>query len=429
MSDLRPRHVRVRPGNGRLCRTADAVLFTPEVGAGWEELVAALQADEAAGRGVEPVATTLAARGLEAPPLVLVTWRPRLAVLAFGDVELRSDHPSLPLLTGRGSQTWVEHSVPDLGEPLRFDVGGPDAEDDTDLVAGVVPAQGFTLELARATPHPTPAPAAVSEAGPGPAPGSEPASPVASEPPPTQAPPPPSPPPLPATDGALAAGDPPEPFAWQPPPRTTDDPDDALRAIQAAAVTEEVEAAAFDPPSPGAAPRSQDVAPPDPEAGSSQPLVDAVICPTGHPNPPGRGTCGSCDALLAPDTPVRAVPRPPLGALHFDDGAVVTVEADLVLGRRPPDDGRQVYALAGDRVSRHHAELQLRGWEVLLHDPGSRNGTYVVGPGSAEPVRVDTGVPVRLEPGARVYLGTRSFHFERTASSPAGSDDPAAPGS
>ena len=461
MSDLVPRHLRVRPGDGRLCRTADALLFTPAVGAGWDELVAAIQAEEAGGRGVEPVAAVLAARGLEAPPLVFVTWWPRLAVLAFGDVELRSDHPALPLLTGRGSQTWVEHSVPDLGEPLRFDVAGPAAEDDTDLVAGVVPAEGFALVLARSVPDvvvdQTPAPEAGSAPDPTPAAERTPAA--------TRLPPPSSPPPPPAGEPATVGGSEAEELAWSPPPRTSEDPDTALRAIQAAAVTEELGAlpeeqrAAWTTPDPqegapqegmppeaapppnqverpqGTSPTSDTVAleeaappeygaPPEGDAGSSRPLVDAVTCPDGHPNPPGQGSCGSCDAVLPQDAPLRTVPRPALGELWFDDGDVVTVDADLVLGRRPPEDGRRRYALSGDRVSRHHAELVLRGWEVLLHDPGSRNGTYVVGPGSAEPVRVEAGVPVRLEAGARVYLGTRSFLFERPASSPAGSDDP-----
>lgn len=154
-----------------------------------------------------------------------------------------------------------------------------------------------------------------------------------------------------------------------------------------------------------------------------QPLVDAVTCSSGHLNPPGRGTCRSCDALLSPEAPQRTVTRPNLGVLRFDDGATVPVDEDLVLGRRPPEDGRRRQVLTGDRVSRHHAEVITRGWEVLISDPGSRNGTYVVSAGSDEPVRVHEGVPIRLEHGARVYLGTRSFVFEMATTSPVGSDD------
>lgn len=459
-----PAAVRLRPGDGRLCRTDNAVVFTPTPAPGWDEIVAAISAEAAAGRGLEPVAAVLASRALDAPPLVAVSWVPRLAVLVFGDVELTSDHPAVPMLTGRGSGTWVEHSMPTTTDRVSLVVAVDVAEDDTDLRAGVVPAGGFRLEFELRGLDGEEEVSGALASGALAAPASSAAAPVPGSQGATDAPAPASAiadmadaalQEGPAVMSGRAAGTPPpapaRSTAWRPPASVTNDPDAALRAIQAAAVTGELddqvtaesESDGFAPstaaptPVPRVVEQSDETAPPtsdhhvEPEAALEaedgeavrHPLVDAVTCPSGHPNPPGRGSCRSCEALLSPEALVRAVARPSLGWLRFDDGDTVPVDEDLVLGRRPPEDGRRRQVLTGDRVSRHHAEIVLRGWEVLLHDPGSRNGTYVVSAGSDEPVRVDGEVPIRLEHGARVYLGTRSFVFEDDATSPVGSDD------
>jgi hypothetical protein len=52
----------------------------------------------------------------------------------------------------------------------------------------------------------------------------------------------------------------------------------------------------------------------------------------------------------------------------------------------------------------------------LRRIPSRYNGTFVWPPGSNELVRVEADVPVRLEPGTVVYLGTRSFTLEGTDS-------------
>ena len=113
-------------------------------------------------------------------------------------------------------------------------------------------------------------------------------------------------------------------------------------------------------------------------------------------------------------------PRPPLGMLIFDDGVTHTVDADHLVGRMPEADPR---VRAGSlrslliedpsgAVSRVHAEIRLNGWDVLLVDSGSRNGTFVAGPGES----AWTPLPARqsrwLVPGTRVRLGGRTFLFE-----------------
>jgi hypothetical protein len=395
------------------------VLYVPEPDTGWEELAAAARA---AGPedGIVAIADALAARELEAPAFVYLTWRPRVAVLVFGDVELRTDQRAVPMLSGAGSQTWVEHSVPAVAGPVTAYVTPPE-DADTDLLEGTVPAGGFQLRIdveaaAHVRPEQPIVPPAnedaptltLRETAVSPAPDATPSSPAPDAPPTAPAP------------AAPAAAAPPAPAApeeavpevdWRPPGVDPGDPQASLTAIQAAAVPDETAApavGAWTPPATRETPPA--AAEPTPAAADTPPLVEAVHCPDGHANPPGRETCRTCGSPVAADAARRTVPQPPLGTLELDDGTVVELASDLVLGRRPTaDGGARAVTVEGDRVSRSHAEVSLHRWEVRLRDLGSRNGTYIVAPGSSELVRVEPEVPVRLEPGMTVYLGTRSF--------------------
>jgi pSer/pThr/pTyr-binding forkhead associated (FHA) protein len=113
-------------------------------------------------------------------------------------------------------------------------------------------------------------------------------------------------------------------------------------------------------------------------------------------------------------------PRPPLGLLVFDDGATYTVDAEYLVGRMPDTDervrnGSLRSIVVEDRsgaVSRVHAEVRVDGWDVMLVDSRSRNGTHVAGPGATAWTPVPTGRSHRLIPGTRVRLGSRTFLFE-----------------
>ena len=63
-------------------------------------------------------------------------------------------------------------------------------------------------------------------------------------------------------------------------------------------------------------------------------------------------------------------------------------------------------------MSRVHAEIGVNGWDVLLIDIGSRNGTFVSRPGEPEWTQLPAGETHRLVPGTRVRIGGRSFLFE-----------------
>jgi FHA domain len=112
--------------------------------------------------------------------------------------------------------------------------------------------------------------------------------------------------------------------------------------------------------------------------------------------------------------------RPLLGLLVFDDGSTYTVDAEYVLGRMPEADPRvasgDLRSLAledtSGAVSRVHAQIVVNGWDALLVDVGSRNGTFVSPPGEQGWTQLPAGESHRLVPGTRVRIGGRSFQFE-----------------
>jgi hypothetical protein len=117
-------------------------------------------------------------------------------------------------------------------------------------------------------------------------------------------------------------------------------------------------------------------------------------------------------------------PEPPAApVLRFDDGMVVTVDEDLVLGRRP--DGHELVTSGNARpvpiadtqnvLSSAHAAIQRAGREVSLTDLGSLNGTHVAGPEATEWTQLEPGVSHPLADGDRLLLGWTVITFEQPA--------------
>ncbi len=140
--------------------------------------------------------------------------------------------------------------------------------------------------------------------------------------------------------------------------------------------------------------------------------VHAVRCEGGHLNPPHASQCRACGRPITDHT-ITTVSRPTLGRLQFDSGMVVDVDRPLVIGRKPSADP----ALAGDEVpglvtlpdpesslSRVHAEVRLDGWEVMVVDRDSKNGTFVALPGQA-PVMLRPHAPLPIVSGTRISFG------------------------
>jgi hypothetical protein len=123
---------------------------------------------------------------------------------------------------------------------------------------------------------------------------------------------------------------------------------------------------------------------------------------------------GEATAFWKPD----AAPAP---VLRFDDGLVVTVDEDLVLGRRP--DNHELVTAGSARpvpiadtqnvLSSAHAAIQRSGREVSLVDLGSLNGTHVAGPEATEWTQLEPGVAHPLSDGDRLLLGWTVITFEQ----------------
>ncbi|WP_336032061.1 FHA domain-containing protein [Geodermatophilus sp. FMUSA9-8] len=129
---------------------------------------------------------------------------------------------------------------------------------------------------------------------------------------------------------------------------------------------------------------------------------------------PSRADEGEETAFWKPDSASAPV-------LRFDDGLVVTVDEDLVLGRRP--DSHELVTAGNARpvpiadtqnvLSSAHAAIQRQGREVTLTDLGSLNGTHVAGPEATEWTQLEPGVAHPLSDGDRLLLGWTVITYEQ----------------
>jgi len=112
--------------------------------------------------------------------------------------------------------------------------------------------------------------------------------------------------------------------------------------------------------------------------------------------------------------------RPPLGLLLFDNGATFVLDHDYLIGREPEPDPEVrsgelrplVLIDQSGSISRRHAEIRLRGWDVVLVDRGSANGTLVAQRDADQWRAVVPGQPIQLLPGMRISMGRRTLSFE-----------------
>ena len=169
------------------------------------------------------------------------------------------------------------------------------------------------------------------------------------------------------------------------------------------------------------------LAKPAPAASSAVPAATAGPSPFAAASDAGFGSgAGSSRApsAAAESGEQTAFWRPESTAapvLRFDDGMVVTVDEDLVLGRRP--DNHELVSSGSARavpiadtqnvLSSAHAALQRSGREVSLVDLGSLNGTHVAGPEATEWTQLEPGVAHPLSDGDRLLLGWTVITFEQ----------------
>lgn len=151
------------------------------------------------------------------------------------------------------------------------------------------------------------------------------------------------------------------------------------------------------------------------------PIVDGVCCVRDHFNDPRSLYCTICGISMLQQT-ARLVrrERPPLGVLVWDDGSTYSLTVDTVIGRHPfahdlvtAGAAAAVEVVDGaERLSRAHLAVRLDGWDVMVEDLGSTNGTVVTIDSTDTTERLMPGHPLRLSDGDTVWLGARSFTFQ-----------------
>jgi FHA domain len=329
-------------------------------------------------------------------------------------------------------------------------IATPTAPRHAAITAGQVPARANEppAPAAAAAPEPVAAPGARNGRDSGPdsdRDGTSPTSPVRTSPPVRGAEPPAAPgaPAVPeegpveqtALDGS---GPPPVPPApptpEQPPPlrapRRAERIDQPTHTSQRAPLTPGRPLSPARLAKPAAPPAEPPGAPARPEPPTDRhddsPVVDGPrtrghLCSRGHLNDPRSHFCVLCGIRMNERTGELVFgARPPLGLIVFDDGATYTVDAEYLVGRMPDVDERVrtgslrsiVIEDRSGAISRVHAEVRVQGWDVLLVDSRSRNGTHVAEPGATAWTPLAAGRSHRLTPGTRVRLGSRTFLFE-----------------
>ena len=136
-------------------------------------------------------------------------------------------------------------------------------------------------------------------------------------------------------------------------------------------------------------------------------------------SPPAES--GEQTAFWRPDSDNASASGDAPPVLRFDDGLVVPVDGDLVLGRRP--DNHEMVTTGTARpvpiadtqnvLSSAHAALTRSGTEISLVDLGSLNGTHVAGPEATEWTQLEPGIPHPLSDGDRLLLGWTVITFEQ----------------
>ena len=144
----------------------------------------------------------------------------------------------------------------------------------------------------------------------------------------------------------------------------------------------------------------------------AQLALDAKPCTTRQPAD-GRDV-RVCGELLAPGrAPGRPrSPAPPRGSRSSTTAARSTSTPSCSSAATPPVTRRRrgpVWggcAVAGEKVSRSHLEVRFQGWDVLVADCGSTNGTFIVPHPGGQVVALDRSAPARRA-GARVLRSAR----------------------
>lgn len=153
---------------------------------------------------------------------------------------------------------------------------------------------------------------------------------------------------------------------------------------------------------------------------STGPTVMAVRCPRSHLTSAYSAHCRVCGEAIEEQVPTEE-PRPALGRLLLSTGETVILDRDVILGRAPESAEEDpalrpnlVRLTDSGEVSRMHVRVTLDGWQPMLRDLGSSNGTTLA-LSSSSPQQLRPQEDYVLEPGCEVSLAdVVSFRFDVT---------------
>lgn len=135
--------------------------------------------------------------------------------------------------------------------------------------------------------------------------------------------------------------------------------------------------------------------------------VLARFCDRGHANPPERGNCFVCGALVSGEA--RQTARPQLGWVRVEGLETLPLVGPVIVGRNPSSavlrlpQSPRLLALPFEHISSTHLAFLLEGWRVLVRDLRSKNGSFLRR-NDRPPVRLPE-TPYPLSPGDHIELG------------------------
>jgi FHA domain len=137
----------------------------------------------------------------------------------------------------------------------------------------------------------------------------------------------------------------------------------------------------------------------------------AVLCPNGHASPPSATSCRVCGGPVAAQGP-QFVAYPILAVLRASDGTSAELDRPILIGRAPSTDRSNSRAprlmtvpSPNHDISRVHLEVAPDGWQIVVTDLNSTNGTILVRPGGRDRQQLAPGEPVPVQVGSVIELG------------------------
>ena len=150
---------------------------------------------------------------------------------------------------------------------------------------------------------------------------------------------------------------------------------------------------------------------PEPDESIQDSAILAVLCQNGHANPPNSNRCRVCGSPVARRVP-QFVAGPVLAVLRVSDGSTAEVDRPVLIGRAPSGDRASSRSprlmpvpSPNHDISRTHLEVAPKGWQIVVTDLNSTNGTVLVRPGAVDRQQLAPGEPVPVQLGSVIELG------------------------